>query len=107
MILKYFLPFCGLYFNFLDSVFFDAQKRPGFLILNCSEVQFFFTRVLASKLVHLLLLLSCLTLLQPHGLSPARLLCPWDFPVKHAGVGFHFLLQGTFQTEGLNSRLLH
>ena len=26
MILKYFLPFCGLYFNFLDSVFFDAQK---------------------------------------------------------------------------------
>ena len=23
---------------------------------------------------------SCLTLLQPHGLEPARLLCPWDLP---------------------------
>ena len=24
----------------------------------------------------------------------ARLLCPWDFPGKNAGVGCHFLLQG-------------
>ena len=35
-----------------------------------------------------------------------QLLCPWDFPGKHAGVGGHFLLQGIFQTEGLNSHLL-
>ena len=28
----------------------------------------------------------CLTL-QFHGLQPARLLCPWDFPGKNAGVG--------------------
>ena len=32
--------------------------------------------------------------LPPHGLSPTRLLCPWDFPDKNAGVGCHFLLQG-------------
>ena len=32
---------------------------------------------------------SCLTL-WPHGLQPARLLCPWGFPGK---VGCHFLLQ--------------
>ena len=28
-----------------------------------------------------------------HGLQPARLLCPWDFPGKNTGVGCHFLLQ--------------
>ena len=33
----------------------------------------------------------CLTLLQPHGLQPVRLLCPWDFPSKNAGMGCHFL----------------
>ena len=29
----------------------------------------------------------------PHGLQPTRLLCPWDFPGKSAGVGCHCLLQ--------------
>ena len=32
-------------------------------------------------------------LLQPHGLYPARLPCPWDSPGKNSGVGFRFLLQ--------------
>ena len=30
--------------------------------------------------------------LRPHGLEPARLLCPWGFPGKNTGVGSHFLL---------------
>ena len=30
--------------------------------------------------------------LRPHGPQPARLLCPWDFPVKNTGMGCHFLL---------------
>ena len=30
--------------------------------------------------------------LQPHGLQPTRLLCPWDFPGKSTGVGCHSLL---------------
>ena len=34
--------------------------------------------------------------LQPHGLWPARLLCPWDSPGKNAGVGCHALLLGIF-----------
>ena len=42
----------------------------------------------------------CLTLCDPHGLFPARLLCPWDFPGKKTGVGCHFLLQGVFLTQG-------
>lgn len=38
---------------------------------------------------------SCPILLPPHGL--ARLLCSWDFPGKNTGVGYHFLLWGSFQ----------
>ena len=45
--------------------------------------------------------------LRPHELWPSRLLCPWDFPGKNTGVGCHFLLQGIFLTQGLNSGLLH
>ena len=30
---------------------------------------------------------------RPHGLQPARLLHPWDFPGKSTGVGCHVLLQ--------------
>ena len=31
--------------------------------------------------------------LRPHGLQPAKLLCPWDFPGNNTGVDCHFLLQ--------------
>ena len=34
--------------------------------------------------------------LRPHGLWPARLICPWDFLGKIIGVGYHFLLHGIF-----------
>ena len=44
-------------------------------------------------------LLSHVQLCDPHGLQLSRLLHPWDFPVKNAGVGFHFLLQGVFPTR--------
>ena len=44
--------------------------------------------------------------LQSHGLQPARLHCPWDFPGKNIGASCHFLLQGIFPTQGLNPCLL-
>ena len=44
--------------------------------------------------------------LQPCGLYPARLLCPWDFAGKNIGVGCHFLLQGIFPTQESNPHLL-
>ena len=47
---------------------------------------------------------SCLTLWL-HGLGPARLLCPWDFPGKNTGVGCHSLLQGIFLNQGSNPGL--
>ena len=50
---------------------------------------------------------SCLPLLRPHGLQPARLLCPWGFPAKKTGAGCHLLLQGIFPTQGSNPRPLH
>ena len=37
------------------------------------------------------------------GLYLARLLCPWDCPVKNTGVGWHFLLQGIFQLRDRTS----
>ena len=44
---------------------------------------------------------------QPQGLQPTRLLCPWDFRGKSTGVGCHFLLQGIFPTQGWNPGVLH
>ena len=45
--------------------------------------------------------------LQPHGLYPAKLLCPWESPGKNTRVGCHALVQGIFPTHGLNSGLWH
>ena len=45
--------------------------------------------------------------LQPHGLQPTRLLCPWDFPGNSTGVDCHFPLQRIFPTQGLNPGLPH
>ena len=44
--------------------------------------------------------------MQPHGLWPTRLLCPWDSPGKNTGVGFHSLLQGIFPNPGIKPRSL-
>ena len=43
--------------------------------------------------------------LQPHRLSPARLLFPWNSPGKNTGVGSHSLLKGIFLTQGLKCHL--
>ena len=43
----------------------------------------------------------------PHGLEPARLLCPWDFPGENTGMGCHALFQGIFPNQGSNLCLLH
>ena len=49
----------------------------------------------------------CPTILWPHGLQPARLLCLWDFPGKNTHVGCHFLFWGIFPTQRSNLSLLH
>ena len=45
--------------------------------------------------------------LWPHGLQPARLLCPRKSPGQNTGVGSHSLLQGIFPTQGSNPGLPH
>ena len=55
---------------------------------------------MCAKLLHLYLTL------QRYRPQAARLLCPWVSPGKNTGVGFHFLLQGIFLTQGSNSHLL-
>ena len=42
---------------------------------------------------------------RPHGLQPARLLCPWDSPGMNTGAGCRFLLQGIFLAQRLVSWL--
>ena len=44
--------------------------------------------------------------LPPHGLQPARLLCPWNTAGKNTRVGCHALLQ-IFLTQGSNLGLWH
>ena len=39
--------------------------------------------------------------LRPHGLQLTRLLCLWDFQGKNTRVDCHFLIKGTFLTQGL------
>ena len=45
--------------------------------------------------------------LQPRGLWPARLLCPWNSPGRSTSVGSLSLLQGIFPTQGSNPGLPH
>ena len=40
--------------------------------------------------------------LQPCGLEPTRLLCPWDSPGQDTGVGCHSVLQEIFPAQGWN-----
>ena len=42
--------------------------------------------------------------LQPYGLQPTRLLCPWDSPGEDPGVGCHALLQGNLPDPGIKPR---
>ena len=83
-------PAACIYFLFTCASFMQSHcsNAPGTL-----QVQFSLSVLFSSLLLH--------------GLQPSRLLCPWDFPGKNTGVGCHFLLQGIFMAQGLNTRLLH
>ena len=45
--------------------------------------------------------------LQPHGLEPSKLLCPWNSPGKNTGLSNLSFFQGIFLTQELNQGLLH
>ena len=67
-------------------------------------------RLLSGRINLLFLVLVtklCPTLPRSHGLQPVRLLCLRDFPSTIQEWIGHFLLQGIFLTQGLNSCILH
>ena len=78
------------------------QVTGGAYTLSLLWIIFFFIIMISNEVVQ-----SCPTLCNLHGLEPARLLCPWDFPGKSAGGGCHFLLQEIFPTQRLNPDLPH
>ena len=45
--------------------------------------------------------------LQPSGMQPGRLHCPWNFSGKNTAVSCHFLLWEFFLIQGSNLSLLH
>ena len=49
----------------------------------------------------------CLTLCNPTNCSLPGSSVHWDSPGKNTGVGYYFLLQGIFLTQGLGLDLLH
>ena len=73
------------------------------VVCGRSELNSFLWRTLYAVLSHSVMSDS----LQPHGLPPARLLCPWNSPGKNTEVGSLSLLQGIFPTQGWNSGLLN
>ena len=83
----------------------DSQKCPAlscfraFLLEVLSSWSTFSQILTGLSSHHIIIVLwwfSLVQLLQPHGLQPARLLCPWDSPGKNTGEGYHFLLQRIF-----------
>ena len=80
---------------------------PQHLYYSTHEDNYICVCVCASTCVYVCVCLVLSDSLQPHGLQPARLLCPWDSPGKNTRVGCHALLQGICPTQKSNLRLLH
>ena len=90
MLFQYTIIFYGsLFFLFKQSInwlYFSSSGQKVCVCVSCS--------VMSDSL-------------QPHGLEPVSLLCPWNSPGKNTGVAYHFLLQGIFMTDGSKPVLLH
>ena len=96
----------------LQGLFLTQRSNLG--LRHCRQILYNLSYREVLVIPSLTFLLNCClyansytTVLQPHGLWPTRLLCPWDFPGKNSGVGGHFLFQGLFPSQGLNPCLLH
>ena len=51
--------------------------------------------------------LSCVWLFATPWTGAYQAFLPWDFPCKNTGVGYHFLFQEIYPTQGLNLGLPH
>ena len=83
------------YIMFSLSVF-CAHSRP-----NLEHFHNYHSHLLCI-IYYCLMTKTCLTLFQPHGLQPTRLLCPWDFPGKNTRVsGLPFPSPGDLPNPGI------
>ena len=85
--------------NAHSTIIMKALSPPDFSFLTCLN---YLCVCVLSHFSHVQLF--CM---QPHGLQPTKLLCPWDSPGKNTRLGCHGLLQGIFQTQESNWCLLH
>ena len=90
---------------YFQSISFWSSSLPG-NILEVTEEVVGYGSLQGEKMLLALsgCVSSCLVRfnsLQPHGLQPTRLLCPWNFSGKNTGVGCHFLPQRIFPIQGL------
>ena len=121
---------CGDYLNFNSKEWFllvgvggksgewTMMRASGWLTVLCSLTWVSLCEILSSCALRIYVLVylcimcvlvaqSCPPLcvsdsLQLHGRKLSRLLCPRNSPGKNTGVGYHFLLQGIFSTQGSN-----
>ena len=84
-----------------------TQSVPPYWAALASPLAQSLLEILSPTVVLVVQWLSGVQLLQPHGLQPDRLLCPWDSLGKNTGVGCHSLLQGIFPTQESNPGLPH
>ena len=79
----------------------ESSPTPQFKSINSWMLSFLYAPTLTSThnywknyscdSLSLSLVAQSCPILWPHGLQPARLLCPWDSPGKNTGVGCHFI----------------
>ena len=74
----------------------DQGSQPGKLVILVNRLPFKDLMCVLRSVTQ-----PCLDSGWPHGLQPARLLCPWDFPGKNIGVPFP--LPGDLPDPGIKS----
>ena len=88
----------------LQVITHNRRQTAELNYLLLGGVQSWLYRIIGSKEVFVAVVSDSW---QPHGLKPARFLCPLNSPGKNVGVGCCFLLLAVFPTQRLNPGLLH
>ena len=88
----------------LQVITHNRRQTAELNYLLLGGVQSWLYRIIGSKEVFVAVVSDSW---QPHGLKPARFLCPLNSPGKNTGVGCHSLFWGIFPTQGSSLGLLH
>ena len=83
-------------FSLCNTNYWNTEQTIDVVIYSTSGIKF----DLYSLIVSCACVLSHVQLFVSPWTVSSRLLCPWDFLGKNTGMGFCFLLQGIFPTQG-------